>query len=85
MDFYKLDFIARMLMVLNSSVNFVVYCSVSTPFKVGSDSESTYDNDRGEREREREKKVWEESDVSVSHGKLEYTKNDIIFIPGQDP
>ena len=34
MDFYKLDFIARMLMVLNSSVNFVVYCSVSTPFKV---------------------------------------------------
>ena len=79
MDFYKLDFIARMLMVLNSSVNFVVYCSVSTPFKVGSDSESTYDNDRGERE------VWEESDVGVSHGKLEYTKNDIIFIPGQDP
>ena len=36
MDFYKLDFIARMLMVLNSSVNFVVYCSVSTPFKVPS-------------------------------------------------
>ena len=52
--------------------------------ELGEGPESTYDNDRAG-ERERERKVWEESDVGVSHGKLEYTKNDIIFIPGQDP
>lgn len=33
MDFYKLDFVARLLMVINSSINFLVYCAVSTPFK----------------------------------------------------
>ncbi len=33
-EFYKLDFFARMLMVGNSSINFIVYCSISSPFKV---------------------------------------------------
>ena len=32
-QFYKLDFFASMLMVLNSAMNFIIYCSMSTPFK----------------------------------------------------
>jgi hypothetical protein len=34
MTFYKLDFVARMLMVVNSAINFIIYCAVSTPFQV---------------------------------------------------
>ena len=33
-QFYRLDYFARMLMVLNSAINFLIYCAVSTPFKV---------------------------------------------------
>ena len=33
-SFYRLDYFARMLMVLNSAINFLIYCAVSTPFKV---------------------------------------------------
>ena len=33
-EFYRLDYFARMLMVLNSAINFLIYCAVSTPFKV---------------------------------------------------
>jgi hypothetical protein len=36
-DFYKMDFIARMLMVVNSAINFLIYCAVSSPFQVGLD------------------------------------------------
>jgi len=32
-SFYRLDYFARMLMVLNSAINFLIYCAVSTPFK----------------------------------------------------
>lgn len=32
-SFYKLDFFARMFMVLNSAINFIIYCAVSTAFK----------------------------------------------------
>ena len=34
LTFYKLDVIAHMLMILNSAVNVIVYCAVSTPFQV---------------------------------------------------
>ena len=44
MDFYKLDFVARLLMVVNSSINFLIYCAVSAPFKV---NESRSNNRRG--------------------------------------
>ena len=33
-DFYKLDFFARLFMVVNSALNFIIYCAVSTPFQV---------------------------------------------------
>ena len=33
-DFYKVDFVARMLMVVNSAINFLIYCAVSSPFQV---------------------------------------------------
>lgn len=36
LTFYKLDVIAHMLMILNSAVNVIVYCAVSTPFQVRS-------------------------------------------------
>jgi hypothetical protein len=34
MEFYKLDSVARLLMVLNSAINFLIYCAVSTAFQV---------------------------------------------------
>ena len=34
LTFYKLDVIAHVLMILNSAVNVIVYCAVSTPFHV---------------------------------------------------
>ena len=33
-EFYLLDFIARICMILNSATNFLVYCAISTPFQV---------------------------------------------------
>ena len=33
-DFYKMDFVARMLMVVNSAINFLIYCAISSPFQV---------------------------------------------------
>jgi len=35
-DFYKTDFIARMLLVINSAINFLIYCAVSSQFQVSS-------------------------------------------------
>ena len=32
--FYKVDFVARTLMIFNSSINFLIYCALSSPFKV---------------------------------------------------
>ena len=32
--FYLLDFVARILMILNSATNFLVYSAISTPFQV---------------------------------------------------
>jgi hypothetical protein len=32
--FYKVDMVARLLMVLNSSVNFIIYCGASKKFQV---------------------------------------------------
>jgi len=32
--FYKLDFMARVLMLFNSGINIVIYGAVSTPFQV---------------------------------------------------
>ena len=32
--FYKLDFVARALMLFNSGINIIIYCAVSTPFQV---------------------------------------------------
>ena len=34
LNFYKLDFFARLFMVVNSALNFIIYCAVSTPFQV---------------------------------------------------
>ena len=34
MEFYKLDSMARMFMVVNSSINFLIYCAVSSAFQV---------------------------------------------------
>ena len=34
MEFYKLDSMARMFMVVNSSINFLIYCAISSPFQV---------------------------------------------------
>ena len=31
--FYQLDFMARALMLLNSGINIIIYCAVSTPFQ----------------------------------------------------
>ena len=33
-QFYLLDFVARICMILNSATNFLVYCAISTPFQV---------------------------------------------------
>ena len=33
-EFYLLDFVARICMILNSATNFLVYCAISTPFQV---------------------------------------------------
>ena len=33
-SFYKLDFLARMCMVINSAINVIIYCLVSSPFQV---------------------------------------------------
>jgi hypothetical protein len=35
LTFYKADTVARLLMVINSSVNFLVYCAGSSQFQVG--------------------------------------------------
>ena len=34
MNYYKLDFFARFFMVVNSAINFLIYCAVSTSFQV---------------------------------------------------
>ena len=34
MNYYKLDFFARFFMVVNSAINFLIYCAVSTTFQV---------------------------------------------------
>ena len=33
-QFFKLDFLARMCMVMNSSINVIIYCLVSSQFQV---------------------------------------------------
>ena len=33
-SFFKLDFLARMCMVMNSAINVIIYCLVSSPFQV---------------------------------------------------
>ena len=38
--FYKLDFMARALMLLNSGINIIIYCAVSSQFQVISFSHS---------------------------------------------
>jgi len=35
LTFYTADTIARLLMVINSSINFLVYCAGSSQFQVG--------------------------------------------------
>lgn len=42
--FYKVDTMARLLMVLNASVNFLVYCAGSTAFQVGKGNTSVKDS-----------------------------------------
>jgi hypothetical protein len=39
--FYKVDMVARLLMVLNSSVNFLIYCGASKKFQVSIQCESS--------------------------------------------
>ena len=34
MNYYKLDFFARFFMVVNSAINFLIYCAVSSSFQV---------------------------------------------------
>ena len=34
LNFFKMDFVARTFMLLNSAINFIVYCAVSESFKV---------------------------------------------------
>jgi hypothetical protein len=33
-DFYKVDSVARLLMVCNSAINFIIYCAVNPNFQV---------------------------------------------------
>lgn len=37
LTFYKADTVARLLMVINSSINFLVYCAGSSQFQVHKD------------------------------------------------
>ena len=34
MEYLKVDFVARMFMIFNSAINFVIYSAVSSPFQV---------------------------------------------------
>ena len=34
MEYFKVDIVARMFMIVNSAINFVIYSAVSSPFQV---------------------------------------------------